>query len=158
MNNYTKAVLAVVACTMITGCTERWEAVSSKQFRTVASTTWPYSTPGDDRVYFEFLTVGVNVDQYSRVTCDNPLGIASEYLPKLFLQEAQLAVHKHNSFAGSITVDHKRMAKHLKIPEIEVMQMSTNELLAKLGGHKNCKGVIDTGVLNAGKHKRQLPL
>lgn len=157
MRKNTKAVLAVVLATLMSGCAERWEAVSSKQFRTVPATPWPYTTAGQEKVYFEFSSSGINLDKYSRVTCENPFGIASEHLPKAFYSDSPLGfkLYKQTRYVGSMIVDHKTMAKHLKLPEIKVMRMSTEDLIKKLGDHENCRGLIDSRDLPSGQRDAQ---
>ena len=156
MNKYTKAVLVVVASTLISGCAERWEAVSSKQFRTVPSTPWPYSTKGQKKVYFEFMAEGVDLNKYSRVTCENPFGIASEYLPKVSMtSSAGFWLYKNTDYIGGVIVDHITLANHLELPEIEVMRMSTEDVIKELGDHENCKGIIDTRNLPSGQRVDQ---
>lgn len=143
MDKYTKAVLAVVVATLMSGCGGRWEAVNSKQVRSAALVPYPYKAPGT-KLYFEFATVGEGLKRYLRVTCENPFGIPSEYLPKVVTGgPLGLMLYKKNSFSGYVIIDHKTLAKYWKQPEIDVKSMSSADVLEKLGDHENCKGLVD---------------
>ena len=138
MDKYTKAVLAVVAATLMSGCADRWEQLdrtSSVVFTALPNGFYRGEPPGEDKFWFAFSVVGIgSLGRYSEINCAIPPG---EGFPLL----------KVNKFeASELAYDHLSMAKLLQKTPNEVLGTAPETLVKEFEKLYVCRGKVAPGM------------